>query len=472
MPGSSAQFMSGSIIVACKHWVFHDGGTLIRHYLFLLAACLYLVGCGGSSSSGDIVPDGEKLITQSSLSTRQALVAHMEDRYLWFDQLPALDLADDSNADLRVLLSRLRKQPEDRFSTIVNAQAFGDRFELGLVGSFGVRFFLRSETPLDMRVSTVDDFGSVGMAGIQRGDRVLAIDGVAIDELGLEGFVAAFSNRELGDRMQLGILHPDGREEDYEITRTQHGLNPIRKLTVLDVPDITSKVAYVQVNEFIDLTRAQLSGMRDFLNAEQPDELILDMRYNPGGLVSVTRDLASSIYGSALTTDIYTVLTRNDKHRGEDFTYYYQSFDNSLSSLSRVFILTTGATCSAAEEVINGLSPFMEVVTLGGTTCGKPYAARPFELVDDLVIANVLESRSINANGEGDFFNGLSPTCTAEDDPVAPFGDPTESLTQAALDYIRAGACPSGVILSDETVASRKLIITDEPAMPAVAIVR
>jgi len=467
----------GSIIVVLRFWIAHAGDALLKTLPLILLACATLAGCGGSGSaadsSGDSVPDAEKMITQSDPAVRQALFDHMLDRYLWFDQLPDLDLNDDSNADLRVLISRLRKQPEDRFSTVVNAQSFDDRFELGLVGSFGVRFFLRTETPLDMRVSTVDDFGTVGMAGIQRGDRIVAVDGVAIDELGLEGFVSVFSGRELGDTVRLRVRHPDDSEAEYQITRTQHGLNPIRKLSILDAPDIESKVAYVQVTEFIELTRTQMSGMRDFLSLEQPDELIVDMRYNPGGFVSVSRDLASSIYGASLSTDVYTVLTRNAKHRDEDFTYFFRSFENALTNLSRVFILTTGSTCSAAEEVINGLAPFIDVVTVGATTCGKPYAARPFELVDDLVIANVLESRSINANGEGDFFAGLAPTCIASDDPVLPFNNPAESLVAAALDYIRVGNCVSGVVLSDEPgVASRKLVSIGEPVMPATAIAR
>lgn len=435
---------------------------------------LALAGCGGGGGgTNSVTPDSEALIEQSDPAIRQALFDHMLDRYLWFDQLPALDLSDDANADLRILLTQLRKQPEDRFSAIVNAVAFGDRFELGLVGSFGVRFFLRSEQPLDLRVSMVDDFGSVGLAGVQRGDRVVAAGGVPLDDLGLQGFVDLFAEQGLGVSRNLTIRHPDGRELNYDFTRTEHSLNPVRKLAIIDTGDLASRVAYVQVTEFIELTRSQLSDMRDFLSREAPDELILDMRYNPGGLVSASRDLASSLYGASLATDVYTVLTRNDKHRDDDFTYFYRQFDNALSNLTRVFILTTGATCSAAEEVINGLAPFLEVITVGTTTCGKPYAARPHTLVEGLVIANILESRSVNADGEGDFFTGLAPDCDAVDDPTAPFGDARDSLTATALAYIRDGACPQNLVLADDVSGGwfgGAPVLIDDAQMPAVAI--
>ena len=96
------------------------------------------------------------------------------------------------------------------------------------------------------------------------------------------------------------------------------------------------------------------------------------MRYNSGGFVSVSRDLASSVYGQGQSTDVYTVLQHNDKNRSNDFTFPYVQFADAVTTLQRIFVLTTSATCSASEEVINGLKPFMEVITIGATTCGKP----------------------------------------------------------------------------------------------------
>lgn len=427
-------------------------------YGLLTGLLVLLAGCGGSGGSG-MVDEGsqavdtassEALIVDAELPIRQRLLSHMQDRYLWFDQLPDIDPADPAYANLRTLIADLRKQPEDRFSAIVNAVSFNSRFEQGLVGSYGIRFFRRQESPLDLRVAMVDDFGTVGLAGIQRGDRIVAAQGTPIDELGLDGFSALFNEPGLGVERTLRIEHPDGRVVDYLISRTEHSLNPVRKSTLLELPDVPARVAYVQVTEFIDLTKIQLDDMRDFLSTENPDELILDLRYNPGGLVSASRDLASSIYGQSNSTDLYTTLTRNEKHRDEDFSYFFRQFENAPQTLSRVFILTTGSTCSASEEVINGLSPFMDVVTIGGTTCGKPYAARPFTLVSEQVIANVLESRSVNADGEGDFFAGLAATCEVADDPLVPFGDAADSLIATALHYIRETECPEPIVLATD----------------------
>ncbi len=428
----------------------------------LLAASV--TACGGNSGAEqnlktDVTPTENSAftaVTAASVGTRQKLLAHMEDRYLWYQNLPELDLSSDKYADLRELLEDLKKQPEDRFSTLVNAVTQQQRLNQGLSGSYGLRFAVRenldpSDDSVDLRIASVDDFGSVALAGIQRGDRIIGAQGVPIDDLGYEGFLDIFAEPGLGVRRTLQIRHPDGREQSYVITRTEHELNPVRKQTVFTHPDTGRQVGYVLIEEFIRLTSDQLAQYRADYSWLGLDDLIIDLRYNGGGLVSASRDLASSIYGQSQSGDVYTTLRRNDKHDDENYSYLYRRYDNAFDSFSRVFILTTGSTCSASEEVINGLKPFIEVITIGSVTCGKPYASRSYNLVPDLINVNVLDSRSVNALGEGDFDTGFTPTCEATDDPTLPYTDPEESLVSVALYYAEYNRCPpaSAIVLND-----------------------
>jgi FAD/FMN-containing dehydrogenase len=109
-----------------------------------------------------------------------------------------------------------------------------------------------------------------------------------------------------------------------------------------------------------------------------------------------------------------------------------------------LFVITAEESCSASELLINTLTPHMEVVTIGGTTCGKPVGSTVVEY--GKYEYHVISFRAINARGEGDYYNGLRPTCGAEDDPRRDFGDPEEASFKAALYYIQHGRCPEPAV--------------------------
>jgi carboxyl-terminal processing protease len=115
--------------------------------------------------------------------------------------------------------------------------------------------------------------------------------------------------------------------------------------------------------------------------------------------------------------------------------------------LNRVFVITSGNTASASELVINALKPFFkEVVTIGSTTYGKPYAFQPRDACGTTYSAVNIEIA--NANGFADYSAGFAPTCAMSDDLTRQLGDPAELRTAAALSYIATGACPPVAAIS------------------------
>ena len=86
----------------------------------------------------------------------------------------------------------------------------------------------------------------------------------------------------------------------------------------------------------------------------------------------------------------------------------------------------------------------MEVVTIGGTTCGKPVGSGVLEYGE--YEYSIITFRAINARGVGDYYNGLRPTCAADNDPMRDLGDPEEATFKAALHYIRHGRCPEPAV--------------------------
>ena len=103
-------------------------------------------------------------------------------------------------------------------------------------------------------------------------------------------------------------------------------------------------------------------------------------------------------------------------------------------------MITSGNTCSASECLINGLSPYLQVVTVGGTTCGKPVGGGAVGYGDQ--VYRLIMFKVVNARGKGDYYDGLPPTCAAPEDLTYGLGNPEEASLKAALYYIQHGRCP------------------------------
>ena len=118
--------------------------------------------------------------------------------------------------------------------------------------------------------------------------------------------------------------------------------------------------------------------------------------------------------------------------------------------LKRVYVVTGSETCSASELLINGLRGIdIEVVQIGGRTCGKPYG---FEGVANCGASTfAIDVQATNAKGFGDYAGGFHPGgtgptglpgCEVPDDPHHALGDPAEGLLAAALSFRATGQCP------------------------------
>jgi C-terminal processing protease CtpA/Prc len=107
--------------------------------------------------------------------------------------------------------------------------------------------------------------------------------------------------------------------------------------------------------------------------------------------------------------------------------------------LERLFVITTRGSASASELVINTLQPYIPVVVIGDTTYGKPVGQYGLTFCDKVLYPVAFTLR--NANNEGDYFDGIPPTCAAADDAEHQLGDVAEASFAEALTYIRTGAC-------------------------------
>jgi carboxyl-terminal processing protease len=198
-----------------------------------------------------------------------------------------------------------------------------------------------------------------------------------------------------------------------------------------------TKAGYLVLKDFITQAEAPLAAAFASFRTAGATELILDLRYNGGGRVSTAGILASLAAGSAHDGKLFTRLSYNARQSSRNVSYALSSAD---AGFARVVVLTGERTCSASELVVNGLKPFVQVVTVGAQSCGKPFGFNPVNSCSSTFSAVNFEA--LNALGEGRYYDGISATCPVAEDFNGALGDPTEKLTAAAASYLQTGACP------------------------------
>jgi len=215
------------------------------------------------------------------------------------------------------------------------------------------------------------------------------------------------------------------------------------------------------------------NAFRELAN-EEIDDLVLDLRYNGGGLVAVAAQLGFMIAGRERTRGRTASLLQYNEAAGnrnpidgeivDPIPFINEGVGFSVNpgtplstvDLPRVFILSTEGTCSASELVINSLRGIgFEVILIGDTTCGKPYGFLPTDNCGQTYFT--IQFRSVNDVGFGDYSDGFSPNdstnqfsekspgCTVADDLSRELGDPDEALLSTALFFRENGSCPVNV---------------------------
>jgi hypothetical protein len=215
------------------------------------------------------------------------------------------------------------------------------------------------------------------------------------------------------------------------------------------------KVGYVLFNDHHAGAQDVLISVFDQFRAAAVDDLVLDMRFNSGGFLYVAQSVASMVTGPASSGRVFEQLRYNAKRASEPLftrylfsdrlqtseTTYQVGYELPQLKLPRVYVLSSGLTCSASESVINSLRGIdVEVILVGGTTCGKPFG---FERRDNCGAAIFpIEFQGYNAKNFGDYMAGFQPTCAVADDLTTPLGSTSEPLLFAALRHVDTGSCP------------------------------
>jgi carboxyl-terminal processing protease len=407
---------------------------------------------------------------------RRWVRSYMNESYLWYREVPSVNTAD-ANFNLasvpasldnyfRALKTRATTSSgklKDEFSFTLGTAEYEAQFVSGIVAGFGAEWILSEPTPTtrEVRVAYVDPGTPAAAQAVTRGLSVISVDGVSINDntsTGLAKLNEALFSPVNGQRYNFVFADQSGVQRTVQMTAAQITKTPVQNISTINTP--TGRVGYITFNEHILPAENQLAAAFTQLASQGVNDLVLDLRYNGGGALYIAAQVGYMVAGSTRTVNkTFERLQFNDKRTADtnDPENNFQFFNTSSGfvgsgttantplptlNLNRVYVLASPGTCSASEAIVNGLRGIdVEVVLVGGTTCGKPYG---FTAKDNCGISYFpIEFQGVNNKGFGDYADGFRPTttCTVADDFSKALGDSSEGMLAAALRHRATGSC-------------------------------
>ncbi|MEM8983372.1 MAG: S41 family peptidase [Pseudomonadota bacterium] len=429
--------------------------------VFILGVCATLTalaGCGGGGGDGGLVAPGPVAGTDACSidGQKQFVLDAMRDVYFWNDLLPANVDLDQYATPEDVLAFLTSFQPLDSFSFITTVAADNALFGSGEFGGFGFSYRFENN---QARFSRVFSGSPAALAGFERGHEIIAIEGQTVASLGPSGLANAFGPSEIGVTRTFRNRRLDGTEYEVAVTKDTVTIDPIPQYRLISTAG--GDVGYLEFSSFVSTAEGELSAAFADFNAANITDLVLDLRYNGGGLVSIA-DLLGDYLGSAVApSQVFSRTLFNANNSASNSTELFEQRANS-PSLARLVVIASGATASASELVINSMEPHVEVVIVGDDTFGKPVGQVGIDFCDNRMRPTAFET--VNSLGQGQYFDGLPVDCPAPDDLDQPVGGPTDPALVTALEYLQNGACPPVTTVTskpDRSEAAREPLRND-----------
>jgi carboxyl-terminal processing protease len=406
--------------------------------------------------------------------------------YLWQADVP--DLADNrfgnqndlnnflrSNTNSYDFFQNLLYKPKSKFTTgaVDRFSVIFDDYEVleGLLSGntlnngadFGLKYKPNS-TEIFGWIRYVLPNSDASTKNVQRGMIFTGVDGQTLNASNYQSLLSkttyTINLADYSNNNGTITFTPNG--QSITLTGSQIAENPVYKTNV--ITNGSHKIGYLMYNGFYsdEANETALNNAFGQLKSENLTEFVLDLRYNSGGSIATSTRLASMITGQP-TNQIFAKQQWNSKAQA----YYESSNPNDLINfftdkigngqtinslnLNKIYILTSQATASASELVINGLKPYMTVVQLGDKTVGKNvgsvtlYDSKNFgksgASTNHKYAMQPLVLKITDKNGFGNYTDGLQPTFFYIENftNLGVIGDANEPLFKLAIDKILTG---------------------------------
>ncbi|WP_174278641.1 S41 family peptidase [Sphingomonas bacterium] len=438
---------------------------MIRRWTGLVALAATLSGCGGggggtaATSTATTTTATTAGGTSCSLADRQAwALAQLQEWYLFPETLPTnVNPASYTTVSdyIDALTANARAQGRDRYFSYLTSIASEDAYyNSGASAGFGVRL---STDAVNRRVYIAEAFeGAPALAaGIDRGAEIVAIGTTAADlrtvsaiiaAEGTAGVTTALGPNTAGTTRLLRISDAAGTR-DVSVAKADYSLTPVSsRYGAKIIADNGRQVGYLNLRTFITTADPALRQAFASFRAAGVTNVVIDLRYNGGGLVSIAELIGDLLGAARSTSDVVDYTVFRPEKASNNTTRYFQPTAQSIAPMKLAFI-GTGGTASASELTINAQIPYLHpnAALIGTNTYGKPVGQIALDRAacDDRF--RIIAFATQNSARTSGYFTGLASvveaSCQAGDDLTHPLGDPAEASTRAALDFIAGKSC-------------------------------
>ncbi|QJB37792.1 PDZ domain-containing protein [Chitinophaga oryzae] len=393
-----------------------------------------------------------------------------------------------------------------KYSAIFGASDNGPEMVTAEVSDrFGVSIVVVQEQAL--YVKYVVKGSDAERAGIRRGMRIVSINGRPVE---ITAAYIATIMKIFNEGTQLDLLCRDHNvDRRYSLAYKRNNyFEPILKDTVLSLPD-GRKAGYLAYLRFTDVRHVykDLDRVTGGFAASDVSDVIIDLRYNGGGNLTELDRLANLLApfaadGKVMRREQYNDLVKSGKatllskqpifgadglpiyYNGRVITYgdvdyteekntVYFNKTAGIGTLKDLYVIVSEHTASAAELLVSCLQPYLKIKIIGVSaaagnltavrTYGKPVGFFPLVIGNMSVYYSLF--RNVNANGKGDYYDGLQADISVYDDPQFDFGSRGEAGLEAALALISGQRAqhPATELIRGAAASWRDLNVQEHP---------
>ena len=326
------------------------------------------------------------------------------------------DYVDKDRLDASVLsqaaIEGMLESLDDPYTSYLTAHGYSQSVD-SLQGQFegiGAYVGLRDEQIMIIAPIT----GSpADKAGIRAGDIILGVDGNTTSEMSLEEAVLHIRGPK-GTSVRLLILHQGETEpEEIEIVRAEIELASVSL-------EMRGDIAHVVINHFTERTGDELGSVMGQVMQERSSGIILDLRSNPGGLLSVVVDVAGYFLKEGIV--VYVV-----DNQGKKDSYSVSPHNDVTTDLPMV-VLTDNFSASGSEVLAGALQDYNRAIVAGKQTYGKG-SVNTLNRLQDSSGLYITTARWLTPNGRLIEGEGISPDYE--------LGLEGEDAIQWAIDYLK-----------------------------------
>lgn len=399
-----------------KRWGFGPGflaGILVCALIFFAGTKIYTNVTNqylviGPQKSG-VTASNSRVLNRATVEKLEELLAYMDIYY--YD---GYDTGKVQNSVLKGLIEGLG----DPYSAYYTPDEYAD-LRIGTTGSYyGIGAGLSQNiNTMEVTVTKVYEGTPAEEAGLRNGDRILMVDEIEAVSMELTALVKRIRGEE-GTSVHLLVYREDTQESlEFDVTRRNV------QLTSVTAELLDGDVGYIQISEFQSGTPKQFENKVEELRAQGMKGVIIDLRGNPGGLITSVVQILDDILPEGIL--VYT----EDKFGNRDT---YNSDENCMEE--PLVVLVDASSASASEIFAGAVKDYGYGTLVGTTTFGKGIVQTLFPMEDGDAV-KVTTAKYFTPNGNHIHGIGIEPDEVVQYDYSGPKDEKYDKRYDNQLQY-------------------------------------